>query len=88
MTATNRNPILAAAFGAVIRAMRLEKGIAQESLALVAEVDRSYLGRVERGEKQPSLDMVFRLAHALDCKPSELVEAVASSLGKKKAAKR
>jgi XRE family transcriptional regulator, regulator of sulfur utilization len=88
MTATNRNPVLAAAFGAVIRALRQDKGIAQESLALVAEVDRSYLGRVERGEKQPSLDMVFRLAAALNCKPSELVEAVSITLSKKKVSKR
>jgi DNA-binding XRE family transcriptional regulator len=37
------------------------KGIAQEVLALAAEVDRSYPGRVERGEKQPSLIWCFVL---------------------------
>jgi XRE family transcriptional regulator, regulator of sulfur utilization len=88
MTATNRNPVLAAAFGAAVRALRQEKGIAQEVLALAAEVDRSYLGRVERGEKQPSLDMVFRIAVALECKPADLVEMVSTSLIKKKATKR
>ncbi len=54
--------------------MRAAAGVAQEALALDAGMDRSYLGKVERGERQPSLDMVFRLAAVLDVTPGELVD--------------
>jgi XRE family transcriptional regulator, regulator of sulfur utilization len=76
MPVSNRNPRLAKAFGSVIRKLRLDQQISQEQLALDAEVDRSYLGRLERGEKQPSLDIVFRLAAALGVRASVLVEEV------------
>ncbi len=77
MPATSRNPVLALAFGETVRALREASGVAQEALALDAEMDRSYLGKVERGEKQPSLDIVFRLALVLDITPAELVEKTA-----------
>ena len=73
MPPTHRNPALAAAFGQVVRELRIEKGVAQEALALIAETDRSYFGRIERGEKQPSLDIVFRIATALGVRAEELV---------------
>jgi XRE family transcriptional regulator, regulator of sulfur utilization len=76
MTATNRNPDLAKAFGEVVRELRLKGNTAQEALALAAEMDRSYMGRVERGEKQPSLDLVFRIAVALEISPERLVQLV------------
>jgi transcriptional regulator with XRE-family HTH domain len=66
--------VLALAFGETVRALREASGVAQEALALEAAMDRSYLGKVERGEKQPSLDIVFRLAHVLSVTPAELVE--------------
>lgn len=77
MPATSRNPILALAFGEAVRALREASGVAQEALALDADMDRSYLGKVERGEKQPSLDIVFRLARVLSVTPEELVERTA-----------
>ena len=77
MPATSRNPILALAFGETVRALREASGVAQEALALNADMDRSYLGKVERGEKQPSLDIVFRLAVVLSVSPAELVERTA-----------
>ena len=76
MPTTSRNPVLALAFGETVRALREAKQIAQEALALEAEMDRSYLGKVERGEKQPSLDIVFRLSRVLGVTPAELVEKV------------
>ena len=77
MPATSRNPVLALAFGETVRALREAGGLAQEALALDAGMDRSYLGKVERGEKQPSLDIVFRLAQVLSVTPAELVEKTA-----------
>ena len=70
MNATSRNPALALAFGETVRSVRESAGVAQGALALIAEMDRSYLGRLERGEKQPSLDVVFRLAAALGVAPA------------------
>jgi XRE family transcriptional regulator, regulator of sulfur utilization len=74
MPTTSRNPVRALAFGETVRTLREDSGVAQEALALEAGMYRSYLGKLERGEKQPSLDLVFRLAVVLSVTPAELVE--------------
>ncbi len=61
-----------AAFGAAVRAIREEQGRSQEELALDAGMDRAYLGGVERGERNPSLTNVFKIADALGVRPSEI----------------
>ena len=61
-----------AAFGAAVRALRQEKGLSQEQLALQAGVDRSYVGGIERGERNASLTNVFKLADALEVEASEI----------------
>jgi XRE family transcriptional regulator, regulator of sulfur utilization len=73
---TSRNPTLALAFGQTVRAAREAKGVAQEWMALDAEIDRSYFGQLERGEKQPSLDLTFRIAAVLGVSPELLVKGV------------
>ena len=88
MRATSRNPALALAFGETVRSVRESAGVAQEALALIAELDRSYLGRLERGEKQPSPDVVFRLAAALGVAPGDLVARIEVRLRKAEKAKR
>ena len=88
MPATSRNPALALAFGQTVRSVRESTGVAQEALALIAEMDRSYLGRLERGEKQPSLDVVFRLAVALGVVPGDLVAKIEVQARKAKKVKR
>ena len=88
MPATSRNPALALAFGQTVRSVRESAGVAQEALALIAEMDRSYLGRLERGEKQPSLDVVFRLAVALGVVPGDLVAKIEVQARKAKKVKR
>lgn len=54
----------ALAFGAVVRAARIEDGIAQEDLALLAGVERSHMGKIERGEHMPTLAMILKIAQA------------------------
>ncbi len=61
-------------FGARIRAIRLERNISQEKLAELADVHRTYIGMIERGEKNITLLTLFRLADALNMKPVELLE--------------
>lgn len=49
-----------------VRRVRVSKGLSQERLAFDANVDRSYLGGLERGEHNPSVDMLARIAKVLD----------------------
>jgi transcriptional regulator with XRE-family HTH domain len=60
-------------FGAAVRALREQHGWSQEQLALRAEVNRSYLGEVERGAVMPSLAVAAKLARALELSLSRLI---------------
>ena len=71
--ATTFDAELAQAFGAAVRALRLERGIAQESLAHLAGIERSHMGKIERGEHMPTLAVIFKIARALDCSPAVLM---------------
>ncbi|AQQ54041.1 helix-turn-helix domain-containing protein [Planococcus lenghuensis] len=61
-------------FGVRMKELRLKAGITQESLAIRAELDRSYVGAVERGEKNLSLLNIEKIANALDVDLSYLFE--------------
>ncbi|MGU2390805.1 helix-turn-helix domain-containing protein [Pseudomonas aeruginosa] len=76
---------LAQAFGAAVRALRMERGIAQESLANLAGVERSHMGKVERGEHMPTLAIIFKIAGALDCSTAVLMTATESQLAASRA---
>ena len=58
-------------FGERVRELRLQAGLSQESLAAQAGIHRTYMGGVERGERNLGLRNVFRLADALGIHPSE-----------------
>jgi transcriptional regulator with XRE-family HTH domain len=60
----------------VIRAERLKQAIAQDQFALMANVDRSYYGKLERGERQPSLALMLRVAGGLGLPASEILARV------------
>ncbi|MBB0025879.1 helix-turn-helix domain-containing protein [Ralstonia pickettii] len=62
-----------ALLGAAVRARRKAALLSQEALADRAEIDRSHMGKIERGERNVTLLNVLRIAQALDCKPSELL---------------
>ncbi|GGW61447.1 helix-turn-helix domain-containing protein [Alishewanella tabrizica] len=59
--------------GAKIREKRHLAKISQDNLALHADVDRSYLGRIERGEANITVSMLYRIAMVLDCDAKELL---------------
>ena len=65
----------AKAFGRAVRFARMRKDCEQRDLAEKAGLNRSYLGAVERGVNSPTLDVVARIAKALDMTPSVLVQA-------------
>ena len=52
-------------FGARIQELRKKQGLTQEDLAAAIGVDRSYMGFVERGERNPTLDKIAKIAQAL-----------------------
>lgn len=61
------------ALGAAIREGRLERNISQEKLALHAEVDRSYLGRVERGDNNVAVLTLIKIANGIGLTLAELI---------------
>jgi len=64
-----------AAIGAAIRACRRTQGISQEQLAYLAEIDRSHMGKIERGERNVSVLNLIRICGALQTRVSELLAA-------------
>ena len=60
-------------FGKLLRAKRNSLGISQEELAFQSGLHRTYVGSVERGERNLSLENIFVFAKALACKPSDLI---------------
>ena len=77
---TTHDAELAHAFGAAVRALRIERGIAQESLAHLAGVERSHMGKIERGEHMPTLAIIFKIAGALECSTEVLMSEAESQL--------
>ena len=59
--------------GNKIRMLRIAKGYSQESIADAAGMGRTYMGRVERGEQNISIQNLIQIAFALDVEVSELI---------------
>lgn len=68
------------AFGKAVRLYRRHVGYSQEELADRAAIHRTYIGGIERGERNPTLTMIHRLARALDVSPSQLLEEPPTSI--------
>lgn len=63
-------------FGERIRTLRRQAGWSQEELAAACGLHRTYVGAVERGERNVSLVNIVRLARALQSKPADLMEDI------------
>jgi transcriptional regulator with XRE-family HTH domain len=62
-----------AAFGQVLRKHRLAAGWSQEQLGLESGVQRNFISLIETGQNQPTITTIFKLATALEIRPSKLV---------------
>ncbi len=58
-------------FGKNLKRLRIEKGLSQESLALLADLDRTYVPSIEKGERSVSIAVVEKLSKALHVQISE-----------------
>jgi transcriptional regulator with XRE-family HTH domain len=65
---------LLASLGAEIRRERETQNLSQEALAQAAGIDRSHMGRIERGERNVTLLNIVRIGLALQTPPSELLD--------------
>lgn len=65
-------------FGANVRILRQSKGLSQEGLAELAGLHRTYIGSLERGERNVSLLNILRIAVALGCPAAELLRNVSA----------
>lgn len=74
---------ISTAFGQVLREHRERAQLSQESLAYESDIHRTYVSLIERGIRHPTLDVVFRLAEALEVSPSVLVAATEKQLTRK-----
>ena len=71
---------IGAIFGEVLRKAREKARISQEELAFRAGIDRTFISRLERGVRQPTLTTLIGIGAALDTSPAELVEQVEQKL--------
>jgi transcriptional regulator with XRE-family HTH domain len=63
-------------FGRRVRSLRSDLGMSQEDLAAKCALDRTYVGGIERGERNPSLKNISKLAISLGVSLSQLMEGV------------
>jgi transcriptional regulator with XRE-family HTH domain len=63
-------------FGEAVRSRRTAMALSQEALADYAGIDRSHMGKIERGERNVSFLNIARIATAMCCKPSDLLSDV------------
>lgn len=60
--------------GKNVKKLREKKGITQEKLAFDADLNRAYIGYIERGERNPSTDTLVKIARALNVSPKDLID--------------
>jgi transcriptional regulator with XRE-family HTH domain len=62
-------------FGKNLRIARLNSGLTQEKLALALEFDRTYIGLLERGKRNPSLVTIYKISDFLNIDVSDLIQS-------------
>ena len=63
-------------FGEIIRKLRIERKMSQETLAFDADIDRTYISDIEKGERNISIQVAYKVALALQISFSELIKEI------------
>ena len=66
--------------GDTIAYFRKRKGLSQEVLSGLSDIGRTHLSAIERGERKPTLETLFKISNALDVKMSEIVKEIEKRL--------
>lgn len=61
-------------FAANLRRLRHTKGLSQEDLAYTADINRTYISKLEKGVSYPGLEIIGKLAGVLEVEPAELLK--------------
>lgn len=69
--------------GEAIVGFRKKKGVSQEVLSGLADIGRTHLSAIERGERKPTLETLYRISCALNVKMSDIVTAIEDKLENK-----
>ncbi|MEM8504168.1 MAG: helix-turn-helix transcriptional regulator [Cyanobacteria bacterium P01_D01_bin.1] len=67
-------------FGSEVKRRRIALGLSQEELAYFCELHRTYIGSIERGERNISLQNIVSISKALKCSPGELLGCLSGKL--------
>ncbi len=68
------------AFGQRVREIRKSRGLSQEGMAALAGVDRSYMGHIERGEKNITLTKIYQISDALGIEVADLFPRIEDTI--------
>ena len=79
MSEMQLNPIVV---GSMIAKFRIQKGITQEVLSGLADIGRTHLSAIERGERKPTLETLYRISLALDIKMSTIITEIEKEIEK------
>ena len=71
------------AVGLAIAKLRGSRGITQEVLSGLSDIGRTHLSAIERGERKPTLETIYRIANALGVSMTTIISAIEDELNKK-----
>lgn len=70
--------------GAVIQKCREEKRLSQEVVSGLADIGRTHLSAIERGERKPTLETFFRIAEAMNISAADLMKRIEEAISENK----
>lgn len=68
-------------FGHILRRLRMQRGLSQESLAYKSGLSRGFVASIELGKRKPTIVSLLRLAHGLEMRPSQIIVELEKELG-------
>jgi transcriptional regulator with XRE-family HTH domain len=83
MFAALKEKDLPKAFGLALKKLRSEAGLSQDALAKDCKLDRTFISLLERGERQPTITTIYKVAEALEVTVQQLIIQIDNQMNKK-----